>query len=257
MSRANSLEVLGGSLFTGVQACLDSLINLVFPARCAFCLASIEQRRGNVFLCTDCLDAWGSEKRPFCPRCGAASIEGDVCRQCRAARLHFESVVPLGTYAGRIREMVLRMKNPPGEMLAVNVGRLYCLRRGDQIASARPDFVAPIPMHWRRRMARGANSPDAVAEVIARFLSRPVEPRCLVRTRATEPQRSLPPKQRMANMRGAFRVCRGDRVRGARVLLVDDILTTGATCNEAARVLRAAGAASVHVAVVARAEKID
>jgi ComF family protein len=112
----------------------------------------------------------------------------------------------------------------------------------------------PVPLHWTRRLFRGANSPETVAEVLAAKLRAAFEPELVRCRRRTRPQRTLSRADRSANVRGAFTVASDIRLDGARVLLVDDILTTGATCNEIGRALRRAGAASVSVAVLARAE---
>lgn len=239
------------------KSCLDSLNDLIFPPRCAFCSEDLASAHNGLFLCEGCQQTLAIEGRSFCPRCGATVAEGSECRQCRTARLQFEFVVPLGSYVGELRDAVLRMKRPTGEMLAANIGRLFCLHCGGLLRERRPDVVVPVPMHWTRRLARGANSPDIVAEMIGDCVGVPVLSRGLVRTRATLPQKDLPPKSRVANVRGAFRACQRERLKGASVLLVDDIVTTGATCNEAARILRAAGASRVGVAVIARAERAD
>jgi ComF family protein len=109
-------------------------------------------------------------------------------------------------------------------------------------------------MHWMRRLVRGINNPDVLADLLSRHLDAPLATAGLVRRRNTLPQKDLSPRERRLNVRGAFRVRKGYNVKGAHVLLVDDILTTGATASEAARVLKRAGAATVGVAVLARAE---
>jgi ComF family protein len=146
------------------------------------------------------------------------------------------------------------MKRLSGEALTIAVADLLCDRQGQQIAAFRCDSIVPIPMHWTRRAVRGTNSAEIIAEVLSRRLGLPVAGRRLVRRRKTLPQFNLNPSGRIRNIRRAFRLSAGYHCSAARVLLVDDILTTGATCNEAAKVLRAAGATRVAVAVVARAE---
>jgi predicted amidophosphoribosyltransferase len=108
-------------------------------------------------------------------------------------------------------------------------------------------------MHWRRRRLRGANSAERMAGRLARMLSIPAIA-LLRRTRATRMQAGLSPSERQANMKGAFAARRGQPIAGARVLLVDDVMTTGATCGECAKALVGAGAAAILVAVAARAE---
>jgi predicted amidophosphoribosyltransferase len=122
------------------------------------------------------------------------------------------------------------------------------------LAELDPDLVAAVPMHWRRRLLRGTNSPEVLARHLARHLRIPLAVRMLVRGRNTLPQADLTPGERFQNVLGAFRLGAGYDLRGARVVLVDDILTTGATCSEAAKVFKRAGAAMVVAVVAARAE---
>ncbi len=167
--------------------------------------------------------------------------------------MKFDEVIALGGYDDAIRDAVLRMKRPNDDFLSAAMGELLALQRGDDLSQLKPDLVVPIPMYWTRRLRRGTNSPGILARRVARFCGAPFR-RVLVRGRNTLPQAGLPPRQRWKNVRGAFRVRNSRRVCGRRILLIDDILTTGATCSEAADVLKRAGAAAVAVAVIARAQ---
>lgn len=133
------------------------------------------------------------------------------------------------------------------------MGRLLVERRRDDLAELRLDAVVPIPMYWWRRLRRGKNSPEMLAACLAKSLDIPMRRSVLVWRRNTPPQAGLAASRRFENVRGAFRVRHPDAVKDARILLVDDVLTTGATCSEAAKTLKNAGAAMVAVAVVARA----
>jgi len=194
----------------------------------------------------------------FCLRCGGATttkLEGAKgCPKCRNHRFSYDVVVPLGTYGGELREAILRMKRVHAEGLSENMGRLYALYRATDLAKFQPELAVPVPMHWTRRMARGTNSATVLAKQLARTMLLPLNPHLLVRCRKTLPQADLPPGRRFENVRGAFRVKAGYDIEGKRVVLVDDVLTTGATCGEAAKVLKQAGAKKVLVAVLARAE---
>lgn len=235
-----------------------ALLNLVFPPRCARCTADLPPEYGST-LCEECSRILAPEVWSGCPRCGAAIPESDSpvknCPSCQDFRLHFDGVYPLGAYEEGLREAVLRMKRLNGEPLSLAIAQLMIQRRGEQIARFDPQVVVPVPMHWSRRLRRGVNNPEIVAACLSQQLKIPMA-RSLVRCRYTFPQKDLLPRERIQNVRGAFRIRHRDQTRwkGSRLLLVDDILTTGATCSEAARVLKDAGATAVAVAVVARAQ---
>ena len=146
------------------------------------------------------------------------------------------------------------MKRHNEYSLALALGRELAECRAAELSAFSADVVTPIPMHWSRRWQRGANSPDIVAEAIGWRLSLPVAAFLLRRVRRTKPQVDVPVYRRAANVRGAFLAAQHSDLLGATVLIVDDVLTTGATCNEAARTLLRAGAKRVCVAAVARAE---
>jgi len=179
------------------------------------------------------------------------------CELCEGLSLKFETVIPLGRYEGELRSAVLRMKRPSGEALSAAMGHVLGRRRRRELLRFEPDLVVPIPMFWARRLRRGTNSPEILAESVASLLRRSPCVGVLVRRRNTVPQADLPPRERFRNVRGAFGLKPGYNFSGLRVLLVDDILTTGATCSEAARTLREGGATAVAAAVVARAQGAD
>jgi len=243
-------------LRTGIAGLTAAGIGLLFPPRCVFCDGEILSRHGHLLrLCTDCLARFGPVSWYGCRRCGGevsqAIARPERCLHCRGAPLRFDTVVALGSYHAGLHDAVLRMKRPSQDSLSLAIGRLLAERRREALAGLEADLIVPIPMYWSRRLDRGKNSPEMLAACLRKSLEIPVDRRVLVRCRNTYPQAGLPPSQRFKNVRNAFRVSRPDRVKDACVLLVDDVLTTGATCSEAARMLKQAGAARVAVAVVA------
>lgn len=176
------------------------------------------------------------------------------CPRCDQLRPHFDAAVRLGRYEGALRAAVLRIKRADEAALATALGELLIHSARVQLTEFKVDVVVPVPMHWTRRAWRGANSPETIAQRLAAQLRLPMRTNLLSRRRRTSPQASLSPRQRKANVRGAFRAAKHRDLPGARVLLVDDIMTTGATLNEAAKMLSKAGAGFVAVAVIARAE---
>ncbi len=149
------------------------------------------------------------------------------------------------------------MKTDTNPGLAMSLGDLLFAQQGGQLAAWKPDAVVPVPMHWSRRMRRGVNSPHTVAERLAAHLQVPLAAHLLTRRRRTALQARLPASKRKANVRGAFGARGAPRPARARLLLVDDVMTTGATVNEAARTLAGAAAGAVGIVVLGRAEGLD
>lgn len=231
-------------------------LNLLFPPRCLACGADFDDEPPVAHVCGDCVKAFTTPARACCERCGTwrASTGGDSkCVACEERKFRFDELAALGDYRGELRSAILRAKRPAGEPLAGALGKLLALEARQRLEGWRPDVVVPLPMHWTRRWLRGTNSPERIAAEISRAFGKPVS-KLLKRTRRTQPQGTLSPSRRRINVRGAFRLEHADDFRGARVLLVDDVVTSGATCGEAARVLKRAGAEFVGVATVARTQ---
>ncbi len=214
-----------------------SLLDLLFPRFCAACGIAA----GGTF-CAACEAAVEWVRPPLCPRCGAGRT-GEECAECRGKELLFAGATVLGRYEGKLREAVLQLKFRGSRHLADEFGR--------RLASRLPrsfDLVVPVPMSRWKLLVRGYNTADLVAERLARHAGLPYSRRRLRKVRRTRPQSELAMEERLVNPRGAYRA----RPAAGRVLLVDDVLTTGATANACTEALRAAGAAEVHLAVIAR-----
>jgi ComF family protein len=161
--------------------------------------------------------------------------------------------VVLGGYGGAIRDGVLRGKRPAGHELLGALAGLLHRRHVSILRDWASDVVVPVPLHWWRRTIRGADAAAEIARQLGRLTSTPMHA-SLRRRQATVMQNRLPPEARRANVRDAFKPS-GRAVAGRRVLLVDDVVTTGGTLSACVRVLREAGATAVHVAVIARADQ--
>lgn len=235
-------------------------VDVLYPPRCSWCDCDLDQPSGPL-LCEKCQADLGPLEWPSCRRCGAAAPADqplpNECPMCRYTPFHFETVVSLGGYKGELRSAILKMKRPFSEPLSAAMGKLFTIRRGGALKSLDVDALVPIPMHWVRRLVRKTNSPELLAAQMGRGLGLPVFSRAVRRRRNTLPQKNLLPRERFRNVRGAFRLVKGVDFAGRRVALIDDVMTTGATANEAARLLNEAGAARVVVAVLARAEGED
>jgi ComF family protein len=147
--------------------------------------------------------------------------------------------------------MILHLKHSSGEELAELLGDLWAEHAEARLRNLGIEIVIPVPLHWWRHWLRGYNQSEALANALACKLRLPCRPNWLRRIRNTPQQTRQTPSGRLENIKGAFRTSAGAALKGKTILLVDDVLTTGSTCSEAARVLRMAGAARVVVAVLA------
>ena len=233
-------------------------LDMLLPPSCVWCGVDLRHVRDRIFLCRRCRQTFLCWQGPVCLRCGcevAGSPDSTVadCVNCRREKFRFATVFPLAPYRDEPRAAILAMKHAGAFPLAQALGRLLWKCRRRRLLEFAPEVVVPVPMHWTRRMRRGTNSPETVSESLAQNLRVAWPLRALTRARATRRQTDLAPGRRFHNVRGAFRVSSRGDLAGRRVLLVDDVLTTGATCSEASRVLLEAGAAEIAVAVIARA----
>jgi ComF family protein len=234
--------------------------DLLLPPTCTFCGNDLPSPAERPLLCGECRRAFQTARGPVCPRCAAPVSDvhrGEDCPRCERRRYHFTAARALGIYRDRLRDAVIRMKQARHEPLMLSVGLLLAERLRDWLAESPPDLLVPLPAHWFKRLWRGVNGPDLLVEAMGQALRIPTATDALVSCRRTRKQGTLLPAERFINVRDAFRVSADYDLTGAHVLLVDDIMTTGASASEAAKTLRRAGATSVRVAIVARGVGLD
>lgn len=180
-----------------------------------------------------------------CPRCALPSPGASVCGSCLSKPPHFDGTLALWPYEFPCDRLVQALKYRARLALAGFFARALASRPLPEI-----DLIVPMPLHPRRLAGRGFNQALEIARGLARRVGRPIEPRGALRVKDTPPQTELPYEARAKNVRGAF-LCRLD-LSGASVAVLDDVMTTGATLNELARVLKRAGATKVENFVIAR-----
>ena len=234
----------------GLEALSKGVGSMLFASPCSICGADDGP------FCASCREEI-LDSGPQCPRCAlAAGPWADLrrgCSACRGRALGFDAAISLGSYQGPIREVCLRMKSFQNAWIARWSVELLLEARGDQARDAEADLIVAVPLHWRRRLRRGYNQADALAWALAVRLEIP-RTNPLVRVAATPKLAFHGRTERAELMKHAFRARRNAGVEGKSVMLVDDILTTGATCGAAARALKKAGARHVTAVVLARAE---
>jgi ComF family protein len=217
-------------------------VNALFPPRCGGCLAE------GALWCSACHASLNYVRPPTCDRCGEPQTIG-LCTKCLAQPLQIESIHSVILFQGNVRQAIHRFKYERLAGLAEPLGDL--LVEGWRARQLTADWIVPVPLHAARQRERGYNQ----AELLARYLSQqtgtPCAPAALNRTRRTAVQMELNAAERKINVAGAF-VAADGRLRGARVVVIDDVCTTGATLDACAAALLAAGAASVIGLTVAR-----
>jgi ComF family protein len=208
---------------------------------CAPCLSLPQPLQANHF-CKTC-------RTPFIE---SSALDGDgECTVCRERQANFDSVYSFGSYQDSLQQLIHLFKYGKIESLAQPLSGL--------LIRALPldrnfDTIVPMPMHWRKRWERGFNQSELLAAPLAKRFGLKLSGN-LRRSRYTAPQASLDETARRANLRNSFRVVKPEQISGRRVLLIDDVFTTGATLRAAAAALKAAGAAHVSALTVARVDR--
>jgi ComF family protein len=240
-----------------VASPLATLRDVIYPPLCLVCDADLESAAEK--FCADCLAEMVARDEPVCMRCGlrvGPYVDTSLgCLACKREDHRFDAAIRLGSYCGKLRDTLLSFKSVHNELLGPALARQLVDSQGAALRAVQASVVIPVPLHFLRKLQRGFNQAETLAASLARELKLPHRSRILKRVRRTRPQSELSRDERRGNVSGAFSARRKAILKGATVLLVDDILTTGATCSEAARALKKAGAARVIVAVIARSQE--
>ena len=227
---------------------MDKLRRNLFPPVCLVCGGD---GQSDMDCCAPC-EADLPVLAGRCRRCGLElNRDFDLCGRCATARPHFSSAWPAFAYRGVIEGLVQRFKFH-GDLAAGRLLGDLLARRLSQSGAPRPDLLIPVPLHARRRLHRGYNQAALLCRDVSRHFGTLPWTEALRRVRSTAVQSELPAERRGGNVRGAFEIaCLPGRPK--MVALLDDVMTTGATLDECARVLRSAGVERVEVWIVARA----
>jgi ComF family protein len=258
-----------------IAAALVALRAAVFPDRCLQCrrllpAAAVEARASDFaaadgdllrpYFCRDCLSALTPVEPPFCPRCSVmfqSRVGPDhLCGRCLEQAPHFHMARAAFAYDRSLVDVIhcfkYRGKTRLAGPLGVFLWRTFCRYWGDEPV----DLLLPVPLHRQRLRGRGFNQSDFLLREWKKHAHRaatpPIASGVLVRARTTVSQAGLSRRERESNIRGVFAVRHPDQVRGRHVVLVDDVITTGATAGECARELLSSGAARVDVLALAR-----
>ncbi|HLH07793.1 MAG TPA: ComF family protein [Terriglobales bacterium] len=253
-------------LVSSLRYTASSLFSVFFPSDCRICSLPLTNI-SRLPVCPECLDTMARFQGRTCAICGERMFSfsdeagEQLCGECLAEQPAFRKASAYGSYDAGLRELIHLLKYDRIRTAARVLGRMLA----EAVTDLRQEFdihdavVIPVPLHSSKLHSRGFNQSELIAEAglkgAPELRVMKLRPQLLKRVRATESQVGLTREQRQANVRGAFAVTVPDEVRGKNILVVDDVLTTGTTVGECARVLRKAGAAGVWVATVARVMK--
>ncbi|MSV36030.1 MAG: ComF family protein [Bryobacterales bacterium] len=241
----------------GLRGLVELVFPLLFPDDCRVCGEALREV-SRVPVCAKCLrDPQPLVAEYFCVACKTPFVnafpldESGRCTLCRLGLTGFDAVYTYGSYEGSLRKLIHLFKFEKIHTLAVPLGKFLAraLPREERF-----DAIVPMPLYWMRRWERGFNQSELLAREIGRGWNVPVK-RAVRRVKATDAQAGLTNAKRRANVSGAFAARKNANLKGARVLLVDDVMTTGATAAACARALKHAGAAHVALLAVARTDR--
>jgi len=241
---------------------LRQIADIIYPPRCAICSrflwqAPLIKEPGSPFFCSACRADFRYVGSPLCPICGQpfpSELEEDhPCEDCLRKRPSYEAAWALYRYEGAMLEAIHRLKYGSRSSLADALGPLLARFAEERVSRTDTVLAVPVPLHPGRARERGFNQSLLLARHVSRRLQVDLDFLSLRRVRYTLPQTRLARKERQQNVRGAFDLRDRGAVKGKTILLVDDVVTTGNTLNECARVLRTGGAARVFGLSLARA----
>lgn len=234
---------------------VKALLDFFFPPLCHICHSFIPDA-GAVHICPACRGALKPVETPMCQVCGIpfqGAGADHLCGDCSKAKPHFDAARAVFLYEGECRELIHAFKYRNKTFLRRPLALMAAGALADFVSTQAPDVIVPVPLHKKRLRSRGFNQAVLLGELLAHEWRLPLERQAMCRIRWTIPQINLSADERRHNVKGAFAVANSAAVAGKSVLLLDDILTTGSTVEECARILKQAGASKVVVITIARA----
>jgi ComF family protein len=241
-----------------IQDTLSALTSVLFPAPCRICGSTLVNA-SRIPICIPCLESFKPIAEPMCQCCGrpfvsevAAHASQPLCRLCRTNHYGFDSARSFAVYDQKLTGAILLLKYDQ----VTRLGDWFAARLAEVVQNApdlgRVDLIVPVPLHTDRHRERGYNQAELIARPLAKGLGVKLNPGLLTRTKPRPAQLVLSRSEHWKSVRGAYAIREGAHVDKLRILLVDDVLTTGATIDSCARVLKQAGAAAVMGLTVGR-----
>ncbi|MCC7211739.1 MAG: ComF family protein [Candidatus Brocadia sp.] len=242
-----------------IHGYFHAFLDLFYSRSCLHCNRNLNNSYA-LYLCEDCIKGISYVSTDHCIRCGAAlgphsiSTVKEGCIKCKGRRLSFTTTTSVTYYEGAMKTLIHKFKYSRQKFLFHTLNEILLARDKVQAIVPNIDVVVPVPLHWIKKMRRGFNQSELLAWSMQHNFSKPVSTNNLCRIKNTTSQTQLSKKQRQANIRDAFHVKDPKSFQEKRILLVDDVLTTGVTVAECAKILKQSGAQSVHLLILATAK---
>ena len=242
-----------------IREYLHALLDLFYPRSCLHCKRNLNNSR-ELYICEDCNRQIPYVNEFHCIRCGAAigpystSMAKEGCPVCKGKCLHFDTMTAAAHYDGVMKTLIHQFKYARQKFLFRILNDVVITQKNLKEIVPDIDVIVPVPLYWLKKMYRGFNQSELLSLGIQRYFSKPISANNLCRIKNTESQTHLSKSQRQANIHNAFFVKYPRSFQGKKVLLVDDVLTTGVTASECSKKLKESGARCVHLLVLANAE---
>ncbi|MEA3471411.1 MAG: ComF family protein [Thermodesulfobacteriota bacterium] len=239
-----------------IREMFSGLTDILFPPRCIICGGSPEEGGKSPF-CSECLSKINFIRPPLCPCCGLQFTDtggvNHLCGDCISKKPLFSTARALGIYDKILLDTIHLFKYSGKILIGERMGTFMAEHRYDSLNIGEFSLIIPVPLHPKKLRERGFNQSLILGRQLSKKFSIPLDFGTLKRRVDTKPQVNLGKSERIKNVKGAFMVRQKERIAGERILLVDDVYTTGSTVNECARVLIEAKASTVAVLTLAKA----
>ncbi|MFN3530953.1 MAG: ComF family protein [Candidatus Brocadia sp.] len=241
---------------------IHAFLDIFYPRSCLHCNRNLNNSY-ELYLCENCTKKIPYISHPCCNRCGTVlgphitSKAKEGCPACKGKYLPFNTVTSVTYYDDVMKTLIHKFKYARQKFLASLLNDILITHERLKEVVPNIDVIVPVPLHWLKKMLRGFNQSELLSRGIQRHFSKPISINNLCRIKNTASQTRLSKNQRQINIHNAFFVHYPKSFKGKRVLLVDDVLTTGVTASECSKKLKEAGAESVHLLILATAKYHD
>ncbi len=247
------------NLFNKITDSINTLLNLIYPPVCRVCETQLDSY-DKICICDACWKTFEQPLEPICPKCGSELErpvqENKPCPNCPTP-IYYNAAKAAFRHNGAVRKIIHEYKYNSIKEMSFPLGNFMAKHLHKHFDVYPSTIIAPVPLHWTRKLQRGFNQSYLLSAIIGNLLNIPVEKYSLVRRKITKTQQGLSRRERQHNLLGAFGVINPAAFLNKNIILIDDVMTTTSTVNECAKMLKESGAAQVFAYCLARAVQSD